>query len=285
MAPVLRRVTLVAAAVLAVAPAALADSATSAQVRALAGRAATDPAALAQLRRIDVVDGKRVALSHALAGARGRALAARLRVLASGGSAATPPRDASGEARKILAGRRYRGTSLPRPFHGVLQWLGRKLDFVRRAFDWLARRLPGGGWSVWAILGAIVVGAAAFVATRLARRRAAHAVAAMRTAATGGTDPRELERLADEAEQRGELELALRLRFRAGLLRLARARAIPPRPSLTSGEARRILRLAEFDRLARDFDEVVYGGREPQPDDVAAAKTAWPRVLEKAAAK
>jgi hypothetical protein len=70
------------------------------------------------------------------------------------------------------------------------------------------------------------------------------------------------------------------LRFRAGLLRLGRARVVPLRASLTSGEARRILRLAEFDALARAHDEVVYGGRTAVSADLAAARERWPRVLE-----
>ena len=50
-------------------------------------------------------------------------------------------------------------------------------------------------------------------------------------------------------------------------------------PSLRTREARRALRNPRFDRLARDFDEVVYGRRAPRPEDVAAARTEWPRVL------
>jgi hypothetical protein len=92
-------------------------------------------------------------------------------------------------------------------------------------------------------------------------------------------DPDELERLAAEAEYRGDLEIALRLRFRAGLLRLAQARVLPARPSLRTFEARRVLRDPRFDRLARDFDEVVYGRRPARPDDLVAAREEWPHVL------
>ena len=95
-------------------------------------------------------------------------------------------------------------------------------------------------------------------------------------------DPAELERLADEAERRGDLEIALRLRFRAGLLRLGRVQALPLRPSLRTREARRTLRSARFDRLARDFDEVVYGGRPPSEVDVEAARSEWPQVVAEA---
>jgi hypothetical protein len=36
---------------------------------------------------------------------------------------------------------------------------------------------------------------------------------------------------------------------------------------------------SRFDRLARDFDEIVYGRRPPRPEDVAAARTEWPELL------
>jgi hypothetical protein len=64
------------------------------------------------------------------------------------------------------------------------------------------------------------------------------------------------------------------------LLRLGRAQVVPLRASLTSGEARRIIRLPEFDALARTHDEVVYGGRSAVADDVVLARERWPRVLE-----
>ncbi len=171
------------------------------------------------------------------------------------------PEQAREQARQILSERRFHGTSLPRPFHGVLSWLGDRLHFVVRGWDWLAAKL-GGQPALWALVGAVVLALAAFLAVR--------------------EDPAELERLADEAERRGDLEVALRLRFRAGLLRLGRARALPLRPSLRTREARRALGSARFDRLARDFDEVVYGGRPPREADVEAARSEWPQVVAEA---
>jgi hypothetical protein len=190
------------------------------------------------------------------------------------------PEQAREEARRILAERRFRGTSLPRPFHGILDWLSRHLHFVARGWDWLAGHV-GGADVLWAILGAAIVGLAVLAASRLASRRiAVEAGAATRAERAGEDDPAALERLADEAERRGDLEVAVRLRFRAGLLRLARAKALPRRPSLRTGEARRALHSPRFDRLARDFDEIVYGRRTPVPDDAAAARSEWPHVLE-----
>jgi hypothetical protein len=183
------------------------------------------------------------------------------------------------QARQILSERRFRGTSLPRPFHGFFSWLARHLDFVVRAWNWLAVRV-GGAITLWVILGVAVLAVALLAGTRLARRRTeVEAAGLSRHGRRRREDPAELERLADEAERRGDLELALRLRFRAGLLRLGRARALPLRPSLRTREARRALRSPRFDRLALDFDEVVYGRRPPRPEDVATARTEWSELL------
>jgi hypothetical protein len=274
-------------ATLTLAPAAAAADASGERVAQLAARAEADPAALAELRSIDHVDGRPMDLGRALAGAAGADLRERLRVLA--GAAGRPqghlasPREAAAD---VLSQRKYRGSRTPRPLRGPLVWLRDRLDGIGRPIDWLAGVVPGGPPLLWGLLGALVILAAAAVATRTARRRvgAAGSPAESRRRAAR-LDPSRLERDADTAERDGDLELALRLRFRAGLLRLARAGTVPERASLTSAEARRLVRLQELDELARTFDEVVYGGRSPRPDDVDAARRTWPLVVDKAAAR
>ena len=192
------------------------------------------------------------------------------------------PAQAREEARHILSERRFHGTSVPRPFHGFFSWLTRHLHFLARGFDWLSLKVGGQLW-LWTIIAVLVLVVAAFVTRQLARRRIeVEARTVGRRARARGDDPAELERLADEAERRGDLEVALRLRFRAGLLRLGRARVLPLRPSLRTREARGTLRSSRFDRLARDFDEVVYGRRSPSAVDVETARTEWPRVVAEA---
>ena len=196
-----------------------------------------------------------------------------------------PPRGArhrrAPEARHILAERRFRGTSLPRPLHGVFAWLGRHLRFVGHGWNWLAVRV-GGVDVLWAILGALVLALAIFVATRVARRRIEHEAGAVGGGFRGGRreDPAELERLADEAERRGDLGVALRLRFRAGLLRLGRARALPLRPSLRTREVRRALRNAALRPAGARLRRGRLRRAAAAPGDVAAARTEWPRVVE-----
>jgi len=267
-------------AALIVAPAAAASSATPGQVAALAGRAESDPQALATLREIDRVGSMHVDLGSAL-NTTGPALAARLRVLAASSAAkGVSPADSRSSARSILSERRFRGSGVPRPLHRPLHWFGEKL---RRLYDSISAPLPGDGTLFWTIVAALVVAAAAYVAARLGQRRAGRIVElGARGARSAADDPGQLERDAALAEREGDFELALRLRFRAGLLRLGQRRALPARASLTNGEIGRRLRSESFRGLARDFDEVVYGRRPAASDDVDRARDGWPRVLEEA---
>ena len=262
-------------------PAATASDATSAQVAALAARAGTDAEALASLRAIDRVDGRRVDLAAAL-DASGPALASRLRALraTTGATAASDAADPRASARAILAERRFHGSTVPRPLHRPLEWLGRQLH---RLYDAINGRLPGDGGVFWTLVAAAVAVAAALAAVRLGRRRAGLTLEKGRAARTGGgNDPRRLEREADEAERDGDYERALRLRFQAGLLRLAQKDAIPKRTSLTNGEIARRLGSSSFRGLAADFDEVVYGRRAAAIEHVSRAREDWPIVLEEA---
>jgi hypothetical protein len=191
---------------------------------------------------------------------------------------AVDPDQAREQAREILGGRRYKPAEVPRPFEGVLTWLGDRLRPIGDFFSRVADSVPGK-----ILLGALLVGAVTLLTWLLARHRTA-------TSATGGDgrrrgdaeriDPARLERDADAAEHRGELDLALRLRFRAGLLRLDRTGAIHFRPSITSGQVARRLRLRDYDELANTFDAVAYGGRRASAADVSAARSTWPRVVE-----
>jgi uncharacterized protein DUF4129 len=254
---------------------AAAGAATAAQVGALAARATDDPAALRALRAIDTVDGRPVDVAAALGDARGAALRARLRLLArQAGEGGAPPADARRRARAVLSERRFR-QSLPQPFKRPLQRLG---DWLQSLWD----RLPGGPGGRWGLAIVAVAIAAAAVSLRGVRRRRGTAECAAAARAPGGAAAEgaaALERRADEAERAGDHALAVRLRFRAGLMRLGERDAIPYRPSLTTAEARRRLRSEPFDRLAADFDQIAYGGRAARDEDARAAREGWREVL------
>jgi hypothetical protein len=248
------------------------------QLRALAARAADDPAALRQLREVDAVDGRKVDIAGALRGARGPALQARLQALAASAPAAPAGGEPRRNAREVLAQKRFHGESVPGPFRGLLHRLEQLVPDLRPLLRWLDDILPGGRSVVWLVLAALVGGLAWRVARRLLTRRISVAAAAAQAAAPAD-DPKALERRAAEAEAAGELARALRLRFRAGLLRLDARGAIAFRPSISTQEVRRSLRSEDFDALAATFDDVVYGGRPAQPGDVVAARERWPAVV------
>ncbi len=209
------------------------------------------------------------------------AFAVIARLASAAGGNGVDPDEARRQARDILDQRRYQPADVPRPFEGVLEWLG---DRLRPIGDVLDDLLSSGIGRV--VLAAGLVALVATVATAIARRRGRVGTAVRRRARDGAVDesldPGVLEREADAAERAGDLDRALRLRFRAGLLRLDDVGAITFRPSLTSGQVARRLRQPTFDDLAVTFDGVAYGGRPASPDDVRVARERWPVVLGEA---
>jgi hypothetical protein len=197
-------------------------------------------------------------------------------------TAPVDPDQARNAAQHILSGRQYRTAPTPRPFRKPLSWLGDRLHGV---FDWLGRVLSHLPWLLLFVLVLAVVAAAITFAVTKIRRRRGHPDARRRESRIPGEeseDPDELERFADGAEREGRLDHALRLRFRAGLLRLGDRGAIRYRPSLTTNEVRRALGSDSFDELARTFEAVAYGGREAVPPDLDTARREWPRVVASA---
>jgi hypothetical protein len=90
---------------------------------------------------------------------------------------------------------------------------------------------------------------------------------------------RDLERNADAAERDGRHADAVRLRFRAGLMRLAESERVQGAPSMLNAEISRALRSQRFDGLARRFEEIAYGGRAAMEQDAEASRHEWSRLL------
>lgn len=189
---------------------------------------------------------------------------------------------ARAQARDILSGRRYTGTTVRGPFRGVLDRIGEAARRLGDLVPSLDRRIPGGRIVLWAILIGIVGAFAWLLATRTGHRRAAAFEVAAAEAPGRPESPGALERRADAAEREGDYAAALRLRFRAGLLRLDGRGLIEYRPSIATGTVSRALRSPDFDRVAGDFDEIVYGGRAATEADVRAAREAWAAVAGRA---
>lgn len=190
--------------------------------------------------------------------------------------------EARAQAREILEERRFRGSEVPRPFAGILRWLGDRLQPLTDLVDDISGWTPGGQPVLLLVLSALVLLAALGLARGSIRRRTSAAVRAARARAPAREDPAALERDADRAAANGEWETAVRLRFRAGLLRLDARELIDYRPSLTTGEVAEAVASPTFERVGADFDAIAYGGRPAGEQDEAASREGWQRVLSEA---
>lgn len=273
-----------------------AEEVSGTELDSLARRAGDEPAALDRLRRVDRVDGRPVDLRRALDAPAPQA-AERARVLGAGSGAgsgsgsSTPAAErgagtgagsAADDARAILAERRFQPRKDPRPLAGILDRIG---GWFRPIGDPIARAVekaldnPVG----FPVLAGAVVLLATLVCVRVARQRTTRNLAAGRSSRRPTpVDPGELERRADAAERDDDFELAFRLRFEAGLIRLHDAGRLRLKASTTTGEVLRTVPSPALGQLATTLEEIVYGGRPAQAPDLAAARTGWARVLEEA---
>ena len=192
---------------------------------------------------------------------------------------AVDPDEARRVARDILGGRQYHASPTPRPLRHQLTWIG---DRVHDFAGWIGRGLSHIPEGVAIAFAAAVLGIAVWIIVRYARVRRGRPDSRTPASAVGADateDPRDLERAADAAERARRFDEALRLRFRAGLLRLGARGAIRYRPSVTTNEVRRVLGSETFEELARTFEAVAYGGRDADQPDLEAARREWPRVV------
>jgi hypothetical protein len=191
------------------------------------------------------------------------------------------PNAARDSARKILSGSRFQTRSAPRPLRGPLRWIGDRLQSLGDWFGRVFSHVPG--W-LWLVFGVIAVAAiiTKVVLSAKARRVTIGHDGSGTFVDEGPEDPDALEREADSAERDGDLARAVRLRFRAGLIRLGDRGAIAYRPSVTTGEVRRVLGSDAFDDLARTFEGIAYGGQTAAQPDVDSARRTWPRVVAEA---
>jgi len=198
-------------------------------------------------------------------------------------------RQARDQARQILSNPPFSSSQnrspLTRLFHDLGQWL---YDVVGPVWRFLMRHLfhpvhvglsvAFGRW--WPVaLGAIILVVAGAVGIALGRRRARVGTGGARRIAAGrGEDPDELDDGAAAAERAGDFALAVRLRFRAGLLRLEDGGLISGGRTHTSSQLAGVLHSPTFDSLARQLDAIVYAGVPAAAEDAGTARQGWPRV-------
>lgn len=195
------------------------------------------------------------------------------------------PEAARRAAAAILRERRFHNPKVPRPLHGVLHDLGDVIGAVgravTRAVDSIGSGFPGGTVAVWILLGLALLAAIGFVARRYSRRELLRDSRRGAAARRGGGPERaaDLEREAARAEADGRFEEAVRLRFRAGLARLAEGGAIRTARSTPNAQLSRMLHSRDFDALARRFDEIAYGASPAGPEDADDARRRWGEVV------
>ncbi len=261
----MRIAALAATIALLLAPAAAgATEVSRAELVALAVRAAAgDTSAAAELDAVTTVEGAAVDVQAALDGATGTDREARLRELSASAGAAPDPAlpDALPEQADPID---ESGEPAPAPDSSD----------------------GGGGFAVplWlaVALAALAVVLGAVAARSAAARRVLEPGRERAGPAARRARPPSFEREADEAERRGDYAGAVRLRFRAGLERLADSGALRVHPALTAPGAARELRSSALVALASAYDEIVFGGRPALAADADAARSGWGEVLREA---
>lgn len=254
-----------------------AEDVSTEEFRRLVAEAAEDAGSISELRRVTSVEGRVVDLDPILTG-DAEDIMRRLDALDTEEIAVAPdPGVARAAAERILARERFSQPDHPRPLAGLLERLA---GLLRGPLERLAERfnlLSGWGkFAVLAVAAAILLSTGWALARLIAKRRPRpRDPQTLQKAALRVEAPEELERAAEAAEAQRDYALAVRLRFRAGLLRLADSGVVDFRPSDTSLSLRRKLASPVFDKLADRFDAIVYGRRVATPEDAEDAKLKW----------
>ncbi len=199
------------------------------------------------------------------------------------------PQAARNEAKHILAGSRFHPHPLPRPLHGALRklggWLHTILGPVEHFFSRAFARLST--FDKVALAVAVIAILTAIIAVLAGRHRARTGKLAASHAGpqTEPESPDVLEARADEAERSGQHEAAVRLRFQAGLARLALRGYVAHPRTTTDSELSSAIKSDHFDQVAHDLEEIIYAGRKASQDDVTTARAHWPGVMSDVASR
>lgn len=167
-------------------------------------------------------------------------------------------------------------------------WWSRLIEWLEQAWvrivEWMtaASDYVGGPVIMAILVGGVVLVVVALATFNLGKRRARRVDERIRREheAARGLDPVSLEQAAESAQERGDHGEALRLLFRAALIRMDRVGLIDLRPGTTSGTVASSINSPEFDRVAARFDSVVYGGKPAGADDVTMVRQMTRSLLE-----
>lgn len=184
-------------------------------------------------------------------------------------------------AEAILSEGRFHQPPVPDPLHGVVEWVGRAVtdpfNAIGRVVVHIGRIIPGGVASAWAVGAALLLLAAWLLISRRARFELGQALEEL--GAGRPETPAELEREAARAERARQWDDAVRLRFRAGILRVGEKLELASTDTVPNHVIGRLLRSPRFDSLAERFDEVTYGGEAASATDAEQQREGWPELL------
>lgn len=198
------------------------------------------------------------------------------------------PGAARDTARQILSQREFRPEHSPKPLEGVIRWLRDRIDgivnaigdFLAGLFNPLFSILPGAFGTVLGF--ALCIGIAALVIWLVSRnvvRNQKRAADHPSQNSQVTDDPNELETAAQRAEREQQFDLAIRYRYRAGLIRLDRAGVIDLQPWNTAALLTRRVASPRFDRITDTFEEVTYGGRTANGSQASTVRAEWSTLL------
>ena len=240
----------------------------------LAEQAASDPAALEALRELSPE------ARDALTGAD-EDVSERLATIATQEQFAVDE-DVSAIAQDILSQERFATARDNTVGSFVAEWQRRVAIWINRLIASIIDNVPGGPRLFFGVLILGILAFAGFFASRLAqnRIRVTEAATLARIRRERGLSPAELRRRSREAAEAGDPAEAVRLLFLAGLTTLDERDRIDFAPGTTTDEISNQLSSNTFDHLAARFNEVVYGGRDANAEDVNQSMAEWNTVLE-----
>jgi hypothetical protein len=192
----------------------------------------------------------------------------------------TSPEAARQAAQSILSEARFHSSPVPDPLHNALVWIGRAVNDPISAVGGLLGDLgsafPGGVAGFWALAAAMVILATGTLAARRAKTRLERS-APVNSASL--PRPGELERAAERAERDGRWDEAVRLRFRAGVLRLGEREELRGAETTPNHSLARLLESDQLEQLSNRFDEIVYGGDSATAADADRQRRVWPEII------
>jgi Domain of unknown function (DUF4129) len=183
-------------------------------------------------------------------------------------------------AQSILSEGRFHSSPVPDPLHNTLVSIGRAVQDPFSAFGRLVNNLgthfPGGGAGLWVAAAVLLLVVTAALTARRAKTRLDRSVAEGSTSSPG---PAQLERAAERAERDGRWDEAVRLRFRAGLMRLGERSGLRNTDTTPNHSLARIVHSERLDQLSDRFDEIAYGGDDATAADADHQRRAWPEII------